>query len=105
MSIGIRVTNIYKLQQTAPSKLKMPSLAYPIALVTLAASALADIHNVNLPSNFFGGPQSGIGSWYRASASQDSTNGKSWCAYTYFNSDPVFAVVGDNPFDIPESCC
>ncbi|RYN16372.1 hypothetical protein AA0112_g12543 [Alternaria arborescens] len=70
----------------------MPSPAYPIALVALIGSALADIHNVNLPSNFFDGPQSGIGSWYRASAGQDSTNGKSWCAYTYYNSDPVFAV-------------
>ncbi|KAJ6208011.1 hypothetical protein PSV09DRAFT_2373913 [Bipolaris maydis] len=35
---------------------------------------------------------SGIGSWYRASASQDSTTGKSWCGYPYSNSDPVFAV-------------
>ncbi|KAF1928457.1 uncharacterized protein M421DRAFT_420999 [Didymella exigua CBS 183.55] len=70
----------------------MLSLTYPIALASLAASALADIHNVNLPSNFFDTPQSGIGSWYRASAGQDSTNGKSWCAYTYYNSDPIFAV-------------
>jgi hypothetical protein len=74
----------------------MPSLTYPIALVTLAASALADIHNVNTPQGFFEGPQSGIGSWYRASAGQDSTNGRSWCGYTYYNSDPVFAVVCTN---------
>ncbi|KAG9187948.1 hypothetical protein G6011_01871 [Alternaria panax] len=70
----------------------MLSLTYPIALVALIAPALADIHNVSLPPNFFDDPQSGVGSWYRASAGQDSTNGKSWCAYTYYNSDPVFAV-------------
>jgi len=71
----------------------MPSIAYPIALVILAASALADIHNVNTPQGFFEGPQTGIGSWYRANAGADATNGKSWCAYTYYNSDPIFAVV------------
>jgi hypothetical protein len=86
-----------KVQPSLGTLLNMPSLTYPIALVILAASALADIHNVNTPKGFFEGPQSGIGSWYRASAGQDSTNGKSWCAYTYYNSDPVFAVVCINP--------
>ncbi|KAF2031329.1 hypothetical protein EK21DRAFT_63471 [Setomelanomma holmii] len=59
----------------------MPSLAGSVALISFVVSALADIHDVNLPSNFFSGPQSGIGSWYRASANQDSTNGKSYCMY------------------------
>lgn len=99
-----QIINTHKLQQTVPSKSNMPSPAYPIALAALIGSALADIHNVNLPSNFFDGPQSGIGSWYRASAGQDSTNGKSWCAYTYYNSDPVFAVVGNNPFQDLWNC-
>lgn len=74
----------------------MPSLTHLSTLVILTVPVLADIHNVNLPSNFFNGPQSGIGSWYRASAGQDSTNGKSWCGYKYFNSDPIFAVVSPN---------
>lgn len=34
-----------------------------------------------------------LGHGYRALAGQDSTNGRSWCGYTYFNSDPIFAVV------------
>jgi len=57
----------------------------------LAPFALADIYPVALPSWDLNGPQSGVGSWYRASAGQDSTNGKSWCAYEYYNSDPIFA--------------
>jgi len=39
----------------------------------------------------FHGEQSGIGSWYRASASGDSTNGHSWCGYPYNDQSPVFA--------------
>lgn len=78
----------------------MPSLTHLATFVVLTAPVLADIHNVNLPSNFFSGPQSGIGSWYRASADQDSTNGKSWCGYTYYNSDPIFAVVSSGSSDI-----
>ncbi|EAT76055.1 hypothetical protein HBI56_239510 [Parastagonospora nodorum] len=70
----------------------MPSLTYPIALANLAASALADIHNVNIPKGFFNGPQTGIGSWFRANAEPDSTNGHSWCGYAYYNSDRIFAV-------------
>jgi hypothetical protein len=77
------------------TNLKMPSISYPIALVALAASSLADIHNVQIPSGFYdnGKQTDGVGSWYRASAGADATNGKSWCAYAYYNSDPIFAVV------------
>ena len=78
----------------------MPSLTHFSTLFVLTVHALADLHNVNVPSNFFSGPQSGIGSWYRASAGQDSTNGRSWCGYTYYNSDPIFAVVSSNLSDI-----
>lgn len=79
----------------------MPSIVHIAALSTMAVSVLADIHQVSMPSAanggpFFQGPQSGVGSWYRASANQDSTNGKSWCGYTYYNSDPLFAVVRRN---------
>lgn len=74
----------------------MLSLAFPIALVTFASSTLADIYNVNVPRGFFEGPQTGVGSWYRANAGADATNGKSWCAYAYYNSDPIFAVVCDS---------
>ncbi|PRP86273.1 hypothetical protein PROFUN_05414 [Planoprotostelium fungivorum] len=47
----------------------------------------------SLPSTVkaFRSPMSGIGSWFRASNSGDSTNGNSWCGYRYYNSDPVFA--------------
>ncbi|SCO16234.1 uncharacterized protein FFB20_14951 [Fusarium fujikuroi] len=70
----------------------MPSLiAFSMVVGTIATSVVADIYNVNVPSGFFSGPQSGIGSWYRASTGQDSTNGQSWCGYKYYNSDPVFA--------------
>lgn len=71
----------------------MLSVTYIAALSALAASALADIHNVAVPSGFYPGPQSGIGSWFRATAKADSTNGNSWCGYPYANSDPVFAPV------------
>jgi hypothetical protein len=64
----------------------------------LAPLALADIYPVALPSWDLNGPQSGVGSWYRASAGQDSTNGKSWCAYEYYNSDPIFAPVRNDPW-------
>ncbi|KAI8912059.1 hypothetical protein DFJ77DRAFT_502117 [Powellomyces hirtus] len=33
----------------------------------------------------------GIGSWFRASSKQDSTNGKSWCGYPYKDYTPGFA--------------
>ena len=75
----------------------MSNLRQLAALSILAASALADIYPVNLPEWSLNGPQTGVGSWYRASASQDSTTGKSWCAYTYYNSDPVFAPVRIDP--------
>ncbi|KAF5579435.1 hypothetical protein FPCIR_11093 [Fusarium pseudocircinatum] len=70
----------------------MPSLlTLSIMVGAIATPVVADIYNVNVPSGFFSGPQSGIGSWYRASTGQDSTNGQSWCGYKYYNSDPVFA--------------
>ncbi|KAK7221442.1 hypothetical protein V2G26_009445 [Clonostachys chloroleuca] len=56
-----------------------------------AVPAIADIYQVEAPAGFFPGPKSGIGSWYRAAAGQDDTNGQSWCGYKYQNSDPVFA--------------
>jgi hypothetical protein len=88
------LTHILKHHQRL-TNVKMPSISYPIALVALAASALADIHNVQIPAGFYdnGKQSNGVGSWYRASAGADSTNGKSWCAYSYYNSDPIFAVV------------
>ncbi|RGP81751.1 hypothetical protein FLONG3_136 [Fusarium longipes] len=70
----------------------MPSLFSLIMMAgAITTPVAADIYNTNLPSGFFPGAQSGIGSWYRASTSQDSTNGQSWCGYKYYNSDPVFA--------------
>jgi hypothetical protein len=48
---------------------------------------------VNTCQGFFESSQSGTGSWYRASARQDSNSGRSWCAHTYYNSYPVFAMV------------
>ena len=71
----------------------MSSLKQLATISILAATSVADIYQVNLPEWSLNGPQSAIGSWYRASAGADSTNGKSWCAYEYFNSDPVFAPV------------
>ena len=71
----------------------MSSLKQLATLSILAATSVADIYQVNLPEWSLNGPQSAIGSWYRASAGADSTNGKSWCAYQYFNSDPIFAPV------------
>lgn len=59
----------------------------------LAPFTFADIYPVALPSWDLNGLQSGVGSWYRASAGADSTNGKSWCGYEYYNSDPIFAPV------------
>ena len=72
----------------------MSNLKQLAALAMLAASALADIYPVTVPSGPFNtGAHTGIGSWYRASAGADSTNGKSWCGYAYYNSDPIFAPV------------
>jgi hypothetical protein len=71
----------------------MSSLKQLVTLSILAATSVADIYPVNVPAWDLNGPQSAIGSWYRASANADATNGKSWCAYEYFNSDPVFAPV------------
>ncbi|KAK7428394.1 hypothetical protein QQZ08_005013 [Neonectria magnoliae] len=62
------------------------------SLILFAVPAFASIYPVTVPSNFFPGPQSGIGSWYRANAAPDSTSGISWCGYKYYNSDPLFAV-------------
>ncbi|KAI5248091.1 hypothetical protein E4T43_01441 [Aureobasidium subglaciale] len=68
-------------------------------LTALAAAtpALAAIYPVTVPaaadgSAFFPGTQSGVGSWYRASSSQDSTSGTGWCGKKYSDSDPVIAV-------------
>lgn len=71
----------------------MSRLKQLATLSILAATSVADIYEVNLPNWDLSGPQSAIGSWYRASAGADSTNGKSWCAYSYYNSDPIFAPV------------
>jgi hypothetical protein len=74
-------------------------------LALLAPLALADIYPVALPSWDLNGPQTGVGSWYRASAGQDSTNGKSWCAYAYYNSDPIFAPVSRTGLSNPSGAC
>ena len=39
----------------------------------------------------FTGTNSGIGSWFRADSSQDSTNGHSWCGFPYTDATPGFA--------------
>ncbi|KAF5009143.1 hypothetical protein FDECE_4587 [Fusarium decemcellulare] len=73
----------------------MPSL-YNLAILVAAAAvpASADIYPTKVPSGFFSGPQSGIGSWYRANAAQDDTKGRSWCGYDYYNSDPSLKAMG-----------
>lgn len=103
-SIALEDIDSYKLHQSISSKVKMLLLTSSVTFATLSAFALADIDNVNLPWNFFNSPQSGIGSWYRSSAVQDPTNGKSWCAYKYFNSDTVFAVVNATSLDSSDKC-
>ncbi|RGP60885.1 hypothetical protein FSPOR_10386 [Fusarium sporotrichioides] len=71
----------------------MPSLSIISLVAAIAAVPVsASIYPVTVPSGFFSGPQTGIGSWYRASAGADSTTGTSWCGYKYSNSDPLFAV-------------
>ena len=94
--------HLHILQKTPPTshplflrlnRCKMSSLKQLTVLFILAATSVADIYPVTLPQWSLNGPQSGIGSWYRASAGADATNGKSWCAYQYFNSDPIFAPV------------
>lgn len=40
----------------------------------------------------FKGLQEGMGSWFRANHSQDSTNGNSWCGYPYKDYTPGFAI-------------
>ncbi|KAM0265509.1 hypothetical protein ACHAPA_007658 [Fusarium lateritium] len=68
----------------------------PFTLSLVAAIAAshvsASVYPVTVPPEFFSGPQSGIGSWYRANSGADSTSGTSWCGYKYSNSDPLFAV-------------
>ncbi|TFK47229.1 hypothetical protein OE88DRAFT_1648099 [Heliocybe sulcata] len=59
--------------------------------LTGAGAALADLVPAQPPNNNFGGTQSGIGSWFRANNAQDHTNGKSWCGFAYYDTDPVFA--------------
>ena len=39
----------------------------------------------------FLGTNTGIGSWYNADSSSDSTNGRSWCEFQYNDDSPVFA--------------
>ncbi|KAH6887653.1 hypothetical protein B0T10DRAFT_539018 [Thelonectria olida] len=70
-----------------------PSLAlFSATLTAIAVPVSANIYPVRMPSGFFAGPQSGIGSWYRANAASDDTKGISWCGFKYANSDPLFAV-------------
>lgn len=40
----------------------------------------------------FKGLQEGMGSWFRANHTQDSTNGNSWCGYPYKDYTPGFAI-------------
>ncbi|KAF2753272.1 hypothetical protein EJ05DRAFT_209161 [Pseudovirgaria hyperparasitica] len=72
----------------------MFSLSGSLALISLTGSALAATatYAVQMDHDFFAGPQTGIGSWFRADADQDATNGNSWCGYKYSNSDPIIAV-------------
>ena len=39
----------------------------------------------------FLGTNTGIGSWYDADSSRDSTNGRSWCEFEYNDDSPIFA--------------
>ncbi|KAL7274923.1 hypothetical protein RUND412_002145 [Rhizina undulata] len=55
-----------------------------------AIPLLAGAVRAQLPSGF-SGQQTGIASWFRASADGDSTNGNSWCGYPYANDSPGFA--------------
>lgn len=91
MFLGISSTS--KLLILHSDRYNMSSLKQLVTLSILAATSVADIYPVDLPAWNLNGPQSAIGSWYRASAGADSTNGKSWCAYQYYNSDPIFAPV------------
>ena len=75
----------------------MPSLTVVASLCAFALPALADVYPVTVPSGFFPGANSGIGSWYRANNAGDNTSGRSWCGFDYYNSDPLFAVVSLNP--------
>ncbi|KAF5022178.1 hypothetical protein F66182_5765 [Fusarium sp. NRRL 66182] len=71
----------------------MPSITKAFFFIgAIAAPVSAEIYPVTVPSGFFSGAQSGIGSWFRASANADDTNGQSWCGYDYANSDALFAV-------------
>ncbi|KAK5989389.1 hypothetical protein PT974_10908 [Cladobotryum mycophilum] len=70
----------------------MSLIFYFSALLSGATAAATAIHPTTLPAGFFHGPQTGIGSWYQANKASDHTNGKSWCGYSYANSDPLFAV-------------
>ncbi|KAJ3012643.1 hypothetical protein HKX48_006178 [Thoreauomyces humboldtii] len=56
-----------------------------------AAKAKGDAQQVVSAVGAFVGSQSGIGSWFRASSGQDSTNGNSWCGYPYTDDTPGFA--------------
>lgn len=47
--------------------------------------------NANQNKGSFGGTNSGIGSWFRASSRGDSTNGNSWCGYPYKDYSAGFA--------------
>ncbi|KAM0228917.1 hypothetical protein ACHAP5_011807 [Fusarium lateritium] len=67
-----------------------------LVAVIAASHVSASVYPVTVPPGFFSGPQSGIGSWYRANSGADSTSGTSWCGYKYSNSDPLFAVVSQS---------
>lgn len=80
---------------TPPQSKMLTASSLLLLLSALSTSTtLAAIFPVTTPVGFFdNGAQIGIGSWFRASADQDATNGKSWCGYKYQDGDKVFAVV------------
>ncbi|KAM0746839.1 hypothetical protein T439DRAFT_360131 [Meredithblackwellia eburnea MCA 4105] len=65
------------------------------AVTTTKASSSGSSVNTFLASigvTHFLGENTGIGSWFHADSSQDSTNGHSWCYFPYQDSSPGFAI-------------
>jgi len=59
--------------------------------IDLEKRSSISVKSVSVPSNVKG-THTGIGSWFRADNSADSTNGQSWCGFAYHDSDPGFAM-------------
>ena len=64
------------------------SKLFPVFVVAVSAARYAVA-----PPPQFTGPQSGIGSWFQTDAASSYTNGRSWCGYSYSDTEPLFAPV------------